>query len=75
MQHIKDKLYNYILFSRNDSEDSSKHMGLVSLISKSSKLMDKLSNIEASCFRLRETMRNGSIETCIQGMILKFKEY
>ena len=75
VQQLEEKLNNYVLFARYDSEDNSKHMGLVGLCSKTSKLVGYLQNIETICFRLQEKVGNGSIETYIQGMTVKFKDY
>ena len=72
---MQEKLGNYTMFSRYDSEDDSKHMGLVGLCSKTSKLIEELPNIEKSCFRLKERINNSSMETYIQGMIITFHFY
>ena len=75
VQQLEDKLDNYTLFSRYDSDDDVKHMGLVALCSRTSNLIDELPNIETNCFRLKEKMINGLMETYIQGLIMKFKKY
>ena len=75
VQQLEDNLNNYFIFSRYDSDDNTKHMGLVGLCSRTSKLVDNLTNIETSCFRIKEKMIDGLMETYIQGIIIKLTEY
>ena len=72
---LQVKLDNYILFARYDSEDASKHMGMVALCSRNSTLSENLLEIQSNIFQEKEQLKNGTMETYMQGMIVTLKQF
>ena len=69
---LQEKLDNFIVIARYDSGDLTKHMGLLALCSKKSKLC-KLP--ATSCLRFTEISMSNSIQTHMQIMIVQFIEH
>ena len=70
---VNDKLNNFKMFSRYDSGDSIKHMGILALCSKTSNICTKLPT--TSCLRYTEKLQSNKIQTHMQIMVLQFLEY